>query len=234
MIEYLNECDKLRVSVPKKYVKGHIDFCLQGKFLGGNYRIFGENIIFEISGKLFYSPTDLGAITKDNIEQIPEIIREQTGMKIDISYFLEHAILCRFDIKKDILVKDNPTYYLSEMREIFKSTTNKYNVHSYGDLKYETGLTLIPKAKSTKHRFSIYDKGVELKKSRSKHPEYNDQFEYFFLEDVKRTVRCEYQSLSFSDMREVLKLPRNKKPAISDVFEYRTDIIREQFAKLIA
>ncbi len=234
MITYINECDKLKITLPREYVKGYVDFCAYAPFTGGVCRLVQDKIVIELSGKIFSTPTDLGSITKENIEQIPEIIKERTGMEIDIGYFMEHATLCRFDIKKDLLLTDKPSVYLSEMRESLNRNTDKYTIHRYGALNYEEGLTLIPKAKSTKHRYSMYDKGTEVKKNRYKNSEYYDKFVCVFLDDISRTVRCEYQSLSFDDMRKVLKLPKNKKPAVADIFEYRPDIIEEQYRKLLA
>lgn len=236
MIEFINECDKLKLSVPKQYIIDRtyrLNIEPQGRFIGGSYTTRGDDVIIELSGKVFSTPTDLGSITKNNMERLADIIRENCGFEIEINYLLKHATLCRFDVKKDLIMEEPPKHYISNVREILNQSTNKYTIHRYDELKYEDGLTVIPKAKATKHKYVIYDKGTELNKTKAKHPEYYNQFEYYFLEDVKRMVRCEYQSTSFNDMRKVLNLSQYIQPSIEDIFEYKKDIVAEQFKRLL-
>ena len=192
---------------------------------------FGNHVLAEISGKLFSSSYDVGKINKENIIEIPEKLARE-GLEVDTEYFLTKAELRSVDVKKDFQLKDKPENYISELREILKRKTDKYDIYKYGDIGYENGLAIVPKATSSKHRFSIYTKGIELRKHRHKDDNYYNQFEFSYLEQLNHTIRCEYQARSFAEIRKAYGIKNGKTPTILDVVMCDKDVVSEQFCKL--
>ena len=72
-----NELDKLKIISPKEQVKISNEEN-QIYFLGGSCKQVNNNVIIEVSGKLFSSPEDLGSITAENVYDIPEKIYNNT------------------------------------------------------------------------------------------------------------------------------------------------------------
>ena len=227
---YINKIDRLRSFLPgEKYNNNSGANRLY--FTGGSFYEYNGGIVTEISGKLFSSSDNVGAITRNNYISIPEKLAEN-GLEVDTEFYLTQAALGCVDVKKDLSLNEKPENYLSELREILKRKTDKYDVYKYDDICYESGLAVVPKAASARHRFSIYNKGLELRKHKHKNIDYYNRFEYSYLEQLNHTIRCEYQTKNFAEIRKAYGIENGKIPTILDVVMCDKDVVSEQFSKL--
>ena len=224
--------DKDNYIMPKNISK-------QGFGIGVNYKETPKGLKLEFSSKLFSTPTSLNALKWANNEEFSDKIYDQTQIIINNDFLINYAPIFRVDAFEDIFVDDIPSYYLSELKEILKGKSDKYDVNKYSDLSYIHGLTVIPKA-NKKWRVSIYTKGRELMKSRNK--KYREIFNSEFLEETEHIIRFEYQIRNFEDMRIEFGIPKTrylsgqlKKPTIKDIFiNCKRNVVADLFDKLIA
>lgn len=224
--------DKDNYIMPKNISK-------QGFGIGVNYKETPKGLKLEFSSKLFSTPTSLNALKLSNCNEFSDKIYVQTQIIINNDYLINSAEIHRVDVFEDIFVDDIPSYYLSEIKEILKGKSDKFDVYKYSDLSYIHGLTVIPKA-NKKWRVSIYTKGRELMKSRNK--KYREIFNSEFLEETEHIIRFEYQIRNFEDMRIEFGIPKTrylsgqlKKPTIKDIFiNCRRNVVADLFDKLVA
>ena len=231
MTTTINEIDKFKIIIPAKEIL-IANPILGNSFLGCHIKTFEDKTIIETSGKIFSTPTSLGEITTNNINMLNKKLYEM-GVCINENYLLNDAVVGVVHVKKDIIVDSNPNYYLSELREQFKSNTEKYDVHRFGSLNYTNGLVLIPKAKSIKHRIVFYIKYNEI--SQNKHTDlgYFNNFDFEYLENLKKTIRIEFQYNAFADIRNAFNLEFGEIPTINRILESQTDVVKTQFNKLL-
>ena len=232
-----NEFDKLKYGIPFEYCEFVADIPPQNYALGVSYKKNENKFIFEVSGKLFAAQTDLGSITSDNFSQIPNRIQDLFGITTDKEYFYEGAEVYRVDIKKDLLM-DEPVYrYINDIRKQLLKKSDDYNTNFYRKLKYEHGLVIIPNTVSSKYRFSIYNKGIEIKRHKygsDFHKQYYDLFDFQFLEQTQKILRIELQLNNYKQIRRMFNLEKRGVPSVSSIFNCQNDVLRYEFTKLVA
>ena len=225
-----NELDKIKVGIPpEKYrIKGakNSDY-----LLGCNYKVKENKMLLEMSGKINAAPNNLGSITLENIEKAVATLKNY-GVEINLDYLLEDAELYRVDVKKDLEMDDNPSNYISALKEVFKACSDKYNINTYKKVKYFEGLELCPVAKSAKHKISMYAKYPEILSKRHSDKGYFSQFDYEFLEQSKNTLRTEIQLHSFDEIRKSFQISKQEPPTLEKVFDYDGDVVNERLAEL--
>ncbi len=230
MIEnFYNECDTIHFGIPHDKCKLHENTPLWNKILGAEYHITPSYVNFNISSKLFATSNSLGAITLANMEEIPIILNQNFGFDINSKYLLEEVLLWRVDVKKDLLVDELPNYYVYDSRRYLKRTTKKYNVQNHDELTYSNGFSVTGKAKY-KHRFSVYNKGVEI--SLAKNKELREKFNYEYLKILDKTLRCEVQFTGFKEIKNAFHIPFEKVQTFKTVLECPYDVVYECFTKL--
>lgn len=232
------EVDKLELSIPLEQCRLPKDI-QKTSGIGFNLWVNENSLYLSISGKMFFTPNSLGEITIHNYEEICPRIKKLTGVNINQDFLINSSPVYKLHIKKDMIAEDPPEEYISELRELFKRNTDKYDVYKYADLTYPNGLTVIPKdcglvlnPKTLKNdRFSIYKKGAELKKSKNK--EYRENLDYRFIQETDKILRFEYQMRKFEDMRKALNLPDGFTPTIKDIFNSDSNPVLDYFNMLL-
>lgn len=168
----------------------------KNKILGATYMKYPNGKIkFNVSGKLFSTPSSLGYITQENYINIIAKLEKAFNISIDKYYFRYEMLLCRVDVVKDYFLSYNPKYYISELRRCFNYFSDKLSVYKYESCTYDNGLACIPKTQE-KIKLSCYYKGYELSKARNR--EYTSMFTYDFMELMQYCLRTELQLKSFS------------------------------------
>lgn len=219
----INELDTIHFYINK--YKCYYDEGIQptANVLGASYKIIKDNIFFNISSKLFVTPTALGAITKNNFEEITKIIANAFNIVIEPNYLYEYIPLSRVDVKKDCIMSASPRHYISELRNYFNKNTGQYSIYRFDDYTYPTGLKLIPKAKK-KHAICIYDKGYELTKARNK--KLKSIFENKYLDELKHCLRVELQLKNYANIRKFFDLG-SEANTFKNLFEKDLDVLGE-------
>lgn len=232
------EVDKLELSIPLEHCKLPNDIQKTSN-IGLNLWSKEDSLYLSISGKMFFTPNSLGEITKSNYEDICPRIKSLTDIEINRDFLINLSPVFHLHIKKDIITEDSPEYYISELRELLKRNTDKYDVYKYKDLTYPKGLTIIPKdcglvlnpKTLSNYRFSIYNKGAELRKPENK--EYREKLHYKFIQEADKVLRFEYQMRRFEDIRKALNLPDGCKPSINNIFSSDCNPVSDFFNKLL-
>ena len=226
-----NTFDKLKFEIPSYMCEIPPNAPDTLYFNGGCYKQRQGNTLWELSGKFFAAPASLGLFDKDNMLLIPNELYKRTEWKINTNYFLNEAPLYTVHITKDISLDGNISDYISEMREILRCKSDKYEITKYADLKYQYGLALIPKTQAN-YRFIIYNKGMELRKLRNK--DYREQFDYKFLEELNKIVRFEYQIKDFRRMRKEFGIPEWETPTIAGILRCKRNIVSDFMNELLS
>lgn len=232
------EVDKLELSIPLECCKLPKDI-EKTSDIGLNLWFKENSLHLSVSGKMFFTPNSLGEITKFNYKEICPRIERLTGIEIDQDFLISSSSVYHLHVKKDIMTEDAPEYYISELRELFKRNTDKYDVYKYKDLTYPKGLAVIPKncglvlnpKTRDNDRFLIYKKGAELRKPENK--EYRENLDYRFIQETDKILRFEYQMRKFEDMRKALNLPDGCTPTINNIFNSNSDPVSDFFNKLL-
>lgn len=227
--EVINEFDTIEFCIKKDQCKFDKNIPFWGKTLGMHYKIYGDKIYFGLSCKLFSTATNLGAINRNNYEEIVRQIAKIFGIIIHPNYLYTEVSLRRVDVKKDRFMDENPCFYISDLHRLFKRNTFKYEIHRYEDLTYDNGLSLVPKTKS-KHRYSVYHKGHEVLRSQNK--EYREKFDFTFLENLNYCLRSEVQLKGSDNIKKAFNIGRYEHLTFENVFNKNLDIVSEQFGKL--
>lgn len=236
------QLDKVKMSIPRPYFQIGENTLVTGNHVGLQYDINADRLALSWSGKMHANHNDFGSTTIDNYTQIPDIIEKLTDIKIDKDYLLHRAPLHFAHVKIDIFVDEPPASYISLLRELFKRSTDKFDVYKYCDITYQNGLQIIPKPwiKSDltglvvmsktldNYRFSIYNKGAELRKPDNK--EYRQIFDYEFLEKANHILRFEYQLRTFDDMREAFNI---SEPTLAQIVNSEENPVYNFFMKLL-
>lgn len=237
--------DKIKTCIPYEYCKLPDNDVYKASFLGFSYVKTKAGLVIEISGKLFVSASSLGYITKENYKSIAERIYSLSGVQIDSNYLVTMAPTFRTDVCEDVVIKDNPLLYISELRQILKRITYKYNIYMYKDCPYKKGFTVIPnkhipefnglviekKTLSSKTRFSVYIKGAEIKKA--KHREYRKHISDELYKQTQQTIRFELELKKFKDIRKHFGINSKSAPVIQDLFKCQNSIIADVMSKII-
>ena len=168
-----------------------------------------------------------------NIEQLPKILHDRINVSVDEYYLLNEAMIGIVHVKKDIQVDENPTFYLSELKELFKRNTAKYDVYRYGKLKYIDGLSLVPKAKSTKERYICYIKYAEMSQNKYDDFVYFNSFDYDYLQYLKHVIRFECQFSNFDAIRKAFFISEEEQPTISNIMDCENDVVAYKFTDLL-
>ena len=241
--EYYIKLDKIKTRIVKGYFKLPPNCENKKSYLGFSYKIYSNGDLgIEFSGKLFVEPFSLGEITKYNVNEITKKIYQLSGIDIYSNYLLYKAPVYRADVKEDIVVDEIPEDYISELRQLFKSCSNKFSITLYQDVIYAEGFSILeteqyivngiditPNSQDNS-KFSAYAKGYELKKFKNK--KYRENFDYRFWDTLNHTIRFEYQIRNYKKMREVFRLS-NDEPNIFSIVECPNNIIAELLEKLI-
>lgn len=227
---YFIKADKLVFNIPFDKCKIAHKIEYSKSLLGLNYDIKQDGILIKLSGKLFAKPDDFGSINKLNMNLLSEKIYQLTDINIDNHYLLNDAPVFSVDIKEDFFLEENPQYYLSECREIFRKKSDKFEITRYLDLKYQDGLALIPKTKE-KLRFSMYNKGKDIQRSYNK--EYRKIFDYKFLEKSINSLRMELQLASFKRMRKEFGISSYFDPTINYILSCERNVVADFYEELM-
>ena len=228
---FKQQLDKLKFKIPNYCCNLPDNLNPKGACMGIIYKKVDTGVIFEISGKIFATPTSLGYITEDNIHLMPEKIYKYFQISIDGDYLFNEAAVYRADAVIDAIFDDELNYYISETREIARGKSNKYEITQYGKLKYIHGLTLIPKTQR-KIRFIVYSKGIDLRKARNK--EYRKIFDCEFLELTNKILRFEYQIGDFKNMRKEFGISEYVYPTISSILTCKRNVVADFFDQIIS
>ena len=220
--------DMCSVVIPqdKYYMPKDLD-CAQ-RIIRLTFQKNANGLKLNVSGKVFATPTDLGLITAENYLQIPEKIYNLTGIEIDEKYAVNEAELCRFDVAEDNIVEEHPQYYISELNEVLKRSTDKFSVYKHKNTTYDNGLSVKPKSRE-KITFDIYVKGPEIRR----YKDYCNQFDFDFLQNTNKIIRCGYQIANQARMRKEFNIPQGIKPTISGVFACRRNVVSDMLNNLI-
>lgn len=227
-----NDFDKLKFLLPHSYAKTESDK-LSSYFLGGNYRYLQKQTVLEVSSKLYADENNVGSFTSSNLYYLAKKVYERSRLKIDEEYLFNKATLCRVDVKKDIFVEDQPSYYFSELREVLKQNTDRYEINPYKKMKYINGLVLLPKLSSYAHRIVCYNKYEEIKKNKNNDYGYFNNFNDEYLEKLKYCIRFECQFNSFSEIRRAFNISTKGPPTINEVIKCNTDVVAKKVTELL-
>ena len=227
---FYNEFDTIHFGVPLDMCDLNENTPLWDSVLGAEYRITPSYVNFNISSKLFATSNWLGAITFTNMEEIPTILNQKFNFNINPQYLLEKVPLRRADVKKDFLTKELPNYYIYDLRRYLKRATKKYNVDNHDELIYSNGFSVNGKHKYS-HRFSVYNKGVEI--SLAKNKELREKFEYEYLKKLDKTLRCEVQFTGYKEIKTAFHIPFDKVQTFKSVLSCPYDVVCECFTKLM-
>jgi len=204
------------------------DFDNTQRIIGLTCKENANGLKLNVSGKIFAMPTSLGLITTENYSEIPEKIYNLTGIEIDEDYAVNKAELCRFDATEDNIVEGHPQYYISELNEALKCSTDKFSVYKHRNTTYDNGLTIKPKSRE-KITFDVYVKGPEIRR----YKDYCSQFDYDFLQTTNKIIRCEYQIMNQARMRKEFDIPQGVKPAMADVFACKRNVVGDILSNLV-
>ena len=232
MVKNINEIDKFKIIMPSYKIKKNLEKS-QNFALGVNCKQNEKNTIIEVSSKIFSTPNDLSSINNSNIEQLPKILHDRINVSVDEYYLLNEAMIGIVHVKRDIHVNEKPNHYLSELKEIFKRNTDKYDVYRYGKLKYIDGLSLVPKAKSTKERYICYIKYAEMSQNKYDDFGYFNSFDYDYLQHLKQVIRFECQFSNFDAIRKAFFISEEEQPTISNVLACENDVVSCKFTNLL-
>ena len=228
--KFLNELDTIHFGIPLNEVDIDSFTPNWDSILGAEYKITPTYISFNISSKLFASSNTIGAITLANYENIPRILYDNFGFDIDPQYLLEDVPLWRVDVKKDLITNELPNYYIYDLRRYLKRATKKYNIVNHDEMIYSNGFSVTPKTKS-KHRFSVYNKGVDI--SLAKNKELREKLNYETLTKFDKTLRCEVQLSDFKNIKKAFSIPNEEVQTFKSVMECQNDVVFECFSKLM-
>ena len=229
LTQYINELDTVHFHIDKCYCQYDKGIAPEGRIIGAYYKIKENNIFFNISSKLFATATCLGAITKNNFEEIAKIIEKSFGITINAGYLCEKVPLGRVDVKKDRIMDYNPCYYISSLRNLFKRATSEFDVGKCYKLTYENGFNITPKAQK-KYRYSIYNKGEELLKAVNK--PFRSMFNYDYLETLDCCLRAEVQFTGFEMIRNAFHLGKREETTFANILAKDVDVLGEQLSEL--
>lgn len=232
--------DKIKTKIPNSYYSYPDDLPYFTNKMGVQIWRHSDGLSLQFSGKLFATPTTLGAITIENADQITEVIEEKTNVKIDLNYLLKEAPIYEVHLKIDIYTDEEKIEdYISDIREVAKAETDKYDVYRYDDVVYEKGLqvlskpsslAIVPKAKKNE-RFAIYIKGAEIRASEDR--EYRQQLDHGFLVQTDRILRFELQLRSFDAMRKFCGIRIEYTPCLMDILKSDKHPVYNKFCELI-
>ena len=221
--------DKCSFLVPFDKCSIPIDFDYEQKITGLKVQKNTNGLKVDVSGKIFSTSTDLGLITAENYTQIPEAVYNLSGIEIDKNYTVNMAVLCRFDATQDIFVDGHPQYYISELREILKRSSDKYSVYKHKNTTYDNGLSIKPKKSNIHITYDIYVKGPEMKRYR----DYYKQFDHSFLLKTNNIIRCEYQIANQACMRKEFGIENNVKPTMALAFACKRNVVADMLNNLL-
>lgn len=232
--------DKIKTKIPNSYCSYPDDLPYFTNKIGVQIWRHSDGLGLQFSGKLFVMPNSLGAITIENADQIAEVIEQKTNVKIDSDYLLKEAPIYEVHLKTDIYTEEEKLEdYLSDIREVAKAETDKYDVYRYDDVVYEKGLqvlskpsslAVVPKAKKNE-RFAIYIKGAEIRASEDR--EYRQQLDHGFLVQTDRILRFELQLRSFDDMRKFCGIRKYDIPCLMDILKSDRNPVYNKFCELV-
>lgn len=201
-----------------------------------------NGIKLQVTGKIFADARSYGGINLHNVENLTEIIYKETGADIDFNYLYKEAPLYEVHTNKDIITKGPILDYISDLREVLKACSNKYDVNRYDNVVYSNGikviekpepcsLAIIPKTKK-KNRFIIYSKWAEI----NCHEDtlYSKHFDSEFLNSTRNVLRFEYQIRNFEDMRKAFGLSDLETPTLYRILSSKNNPVSEMYNKLIS
>ena len=237
------EVDTFEIGLKEPYYKLPKNIERYQNLSGLIYRINTDNIYFKLSSKITAKHNDIGAFNLNNYKEVPCLIQDISGIKVDEDEFLYKTIPYSIHVKNDIHTNELPAKYISLLRELFKRSTDKFDVYKYSDLTYEnglqiipkpniktdltTGLTIVPKTLDN-YRFIIYIKGAELNKPDNK--EFRTVFDFDYLQYLNKVIRFEYQMRTFEDMRKAFNTDN---PTLYNIFNSDTNPVYDFFLKLL-
>lgn len=233
--EYANELDTVQFCIDNKDLKYNFDLPHKGKVLGMSYKRYQDKIFFNVSSKVFATVSTLGAITRENTVKIAEKIEQSFGIVINKDFLYECVKLCRVDVKKDRFMTENPNFYISDLRRLFKRNSDRFDVYKYKNdienitLTYENGLAVVPKTKDN-YRYSIYNKGKEVSMAQNK--EFREKFDYALLNNLDFCLRSEVQLKKHVDIKSAFAIPSSKEQTFATVLESGVDVVGEELGKL--
>ena len=83
--------------------------------------------VLNLSGKIVSSSNSCGGITPNNYKNVLQKL-EQEGILIKDQDFLSNVKVLAADVTKDIIVQDEPKFYISALREALCPYTRKIQI----------------------------------------------------------------------------------------------------------
>lgn len=124
----------------------------------GNIWIYIENAKLQVrfSGKITANENSLGYITRDNISETLDIIKDTGLIWFNNDVFIEHARVLRCDIVADIYT-ESPNTLIKAFSSYLPLRTDKYAV-----IGFASGYEVIQRMKKGEYELAIYHKGKEI------------------------------------------------------------------------
>ena len=188
--------------------------------------------VLNLSGKIVSSSNSCGGITPNNYKNVLQKL-EQEGILIKEQDFLSNVKVLAVDVTKDIIVQDEPKFYISALREALCPYTRKIQILIYEkDLGAKESLLIKPITKTSRSSLCIYSKYSELIAHRHKEPAYFEQFSPQFLETCKNLLRFELRLTSFRALREAFHIERKGTIFVKDLLFSECNVIYEYMNNL--
>ena len=184
-------------------------------------RIKQESTIIEVSAKILKEKY-FDLINKNNVEEAIDKINETGLIEFDKNEFLDTALVHKADITNNLRPKTAINQIISNLSIL--SAGKKYKVKPY-----QTGISIIAKAKSNSERLILYDKYLELKKNNKSN---NELKKYIEVEQFKRVLRVESNFRSYKNIRESFGIEKGERIYFKDILTSERKINYDIFCKM--
>lgn len=165
-----------------------------------------DRLILEFSGKTVSTPNYTGGITRMNINKLPEVIENETGIIVTTDTLLNSRVTA-IDVKHDIILPNHikPEHAISAIREMsFQSTRHRELISFDKNLGYQNSVKVpilniefnssISKStcKIKNDSLEAYYKYAEVITNKKQYPKFYESLDHEYLETiVKQMIRIE-------------------------------------------
>lgn len=139
-------------------------------------------------------------ISKNTIEQSLGEINRTEFVRLDLKKVLDHAVVLRCDVTKDIHLENDVEHYIESLSHI-STIDPRYTLDKNASGK--TGLTWnrYGKTKKTRHRFTLYGKESDMRLAKNK-----ELREFVRPSDFENVLRFEDRETNFENMRQLFAI----------------------------